>query len=214
MNILITAGATNVKIDKIRVITNIFTGRTGLFLAKEFKKRNNEVTLIINSRWISRLPSNIKIITFSYFDDFRKIIENKLKNNFYDVIIHSAAVSDYRVKREFQGKISSKIKNLNISLVPTTKIIRCLRKLAPESFIVQFKLEIDSHRLIEKAYTSLIDNGSNLVVANAFCDLSNLHYQAFIIDKNKKVYKVNSKRSLACCLINLISFKKRLPAYQ
>ena len=36
MKVLITGGATWIKIDVVRIITNIFTGKTALFLAKEF----------------------------------------------------------------------------------------------------------------------------------------------------------------------------------
>ena len=50
MKVLITGGPTWVKIDEVRIITNIFTGRTALFLAKEFKRRKYDVTLIINPR--------------------------------------------------------------------------------------------------------------------------------------------------------------------
>ena len=34
MNILITAGNTHAPIDRLRVITNVFTGRTGAHLAR------------------------------------------------------------------------------------------------------------------------------------------------------------------------------------
>jgi len=38
MKILISGGSSWVKIDSIRVITNIFTGKTAYYLAKRFSK--------------------------------------------------------------------------------------------------------------------------------------------------------------------------------
>ena len=38
MKVLITAGPTWIKVDDVRVITTIFSGNTGIFLAKNFKK--------------------------------------------------------------------------------------------------------------------------------------------------------------------------------
>ena len=46
-NILITAGSTWVAIDKVRVLTNIFGGRTGCMIAEEAVSRNHNVTLLI-----------------------------------------------------------------------------------------------------------------------------------------------------------------------
>jgi phosphopantothenate-cysteine ligase/phosphopantothenoylcysteine decarboxylase/phosphopantothenate--cysteine ligase len=45
MNILVTAGNTLVLIDKVRAITNIFTGRTGAGIALHFHRENHAVTL-------------------------------------------------------------------------------------------------------------------------------------------------------------------------
>ena len=44
MNILVTAGNTQVFIDQVRCITNIFTGRTGAAIAVEAYRRGHSVT--------------------------------------------------------------------------------------------------------------------------------------------------------------------------
>jgi phosphopantothenate-cysteine ligase/phosphopantothenoylcysteine decarboxylase/phosphopantothenate--cysteine ligase len=46
MNLLVTAGNTLVPIDKVRGITNIFTGRTGASIALEAHRRGHGVTLL------------------------------------------------------------------------------------------------------------------------------------------------------------------------
>ncbi|OQX87992.1 MAG: hypothetical protein B6D55_01515 [Candidatus Omnitrophica bacterium 4484_70.2] len=208
MNILVTAGPTWVKIDEIRVITNIFTGRSGLFIAEEFKKRGYEVTLVINPHCIEKLPSQIEVIPFQYFDELARKIKNELRRKRYDIIIHSAAVSDYKPIRKFNYKISSKRKQLILKLVPTEKIIKTIRERAKSSFLVQFKLEITRKKLLEKAYRSLKENGSDLVVANAWEDLKS-GYRAFIVDKVKQVKEVSSLKSLVEGIESLFYAKRK-----
>jgi len=46
MNILVTAGNTIVPIDRVRCITNVFTGRTGTQIAMCGYERGHNVTLL------------------------------------------------------------------------------------------------------------------------------------------------------------------------
>ena len=46
MNLLVTAGNTQTPIDRVRCITNIFTGRTGAQVALEAHRRGHAVTLL------------------------------------------------------------------------------------------------------------------------------------------------------------------------
>lgn len=203
--VLITGGPTWVKIDDLRIITNVFTGRTALFLAKKFKKKNFDVTLIINSHCIkNELPKNVKVVPFRYFEGLKTKIEKELKKDRYDLIIHSAAVSDYKLKKVFKGKVPSQQQEWTLELVPAPKLIKLIRKLARDSYLVQFKLEIKKDGLINKAFKSLKDNKADLVVANALEDLK-LNYKAFIIDKNKNITAVSSKREFFSYLLKFFS---------
>ena len=46
MNVLVTAGNTKVLIDRVRCLTNIFTGRTGTAIALHAHERGHDVTLL------------------------------------------------------------------------------------------------------------------------------------------------------------------------
>src|SRR6516164_3237203 len=46
MNLLVTAGNTQVPIDRVRCLTNIFTGRTGAAIALHAHARGHAVTLL------------------------------------------------------------------------------------------------------------------------------------------------------------------------
>lgn len=207
MKILITAGPTWVKIDDVRVLTNIFTGRSGIFLGKEFKKKKCAVTLLINSPYADKLQG-IRVVPFNYYSDFKEKAVNLLKSEKYNAIIHTAAVSDYKLNSVFKGKISSSQKELILKLIPTEKVIKRMRRLAKESVLIQFKLESKRKGLIEKAYASLKENSSDFVVANALEDLQR-KYKAFVIGKNRDMIEVNSKKELFTALFSIIkSFKK------
>lgn len=202
MNILVTAGSTWAKIDAVRVLTNRFTGKTGLYLANSLAKKGHAVTLIINAQAAGKAKS-LKTLRFCYFDQFKKKLEAELKSARYDVIIHSAAVSDYLPKKARQAKISSGRKDLTIPLKPAPKLIKIIRRLAKDSLIIQFKLEAKQAGIVQKAYKSLKANNSDYVVANALESLGS-GYKAYLIDCAKKVTIVNSKAKLAQVINNLI----------
>ncbi len=201
MRVLITGGASWVKIDEVRILTNIFTGKTALFLAQEAKKRGLHTTLIINPHCISKFPKGIRIMPFKYFQDLKNKVVGELKKNSYQLIIHACAVSDYILKKPFKGKIPSERKELVLKLFPAPKIIKTIRKLAKNSFVVQFKLEIEEEGIIDKAFRSLKENGTDLVVANSLESIK-LGYKAFIIDKKRNIEKINSKEELLPVILN------------
>jgi phosphopantothenoylcysteine synthetase/decarboxylase len=202
MKLLITAGPTWAKVDKVRVLTNRFTGKTGLYLANKLSDKGHKVTLVINPYSVGKV-TGINSLYFYYFAEFKKKITDLLKSNNFDAIVHTAAVSDYLPRIEKKGKIPSGKKNLNISLSPTPKIIKIIRKLAKNSILIQFKLEAKKRGIIDKAYRSLEENGSDYVVANALEDLKT-GYKAILIDKQKNKILINSKDDLVQVINNIV----------
>ncbi len=202
MKILITAGATWVKVDQVRIITNRFTGKTGLYLAKELKAKGHSVTLLINPHCTGRVKG-LNCFYYHYFDQFKRRVSSLLKKKHYDAIIHMAAVSDYKLSRPRTGKISSGKKELTLKLIPAEKIVKTIRKLAKKSILIQFKLEASRKGLRNKAYRSLKSNKSDFVVANALPDLG-LRYKAFLIDSKGKARALQSKKALADSLNRII----------
>jgi len=201
MKVLITGGATWVKIDRVRILTNVFTGKTSVYLASYFKRRNCKVTLLLNTHCINKLPQGIKIIPFRYFQDLRKMLIKELKQNQYDIIIHTAAVSDYLFKHPLKGKLPSGRGKLTIKLSAAPKLTHIIRRYAKGAYLVQFKLESSGNALISRAKKSLNKNKFDLVVANALNDLEN-NYHASIINKKGIVKEISSKRELAKTLLD------------
>jgi phosphopantothenoylcysteine decarboxylase/phosphopantothenate--cysteine ligase len=204
--VLITAGPTWVPIDRVRVISNIATGQTGIFLAKELQKLGAKVTLLLGPVEAYGLDKNIKLIRFKFFDELKGLIKKELKSKKYDIFIHSAAVSDYRSSKIYPEKLKSGIKNLKLSLLPTEKLIDSIKKIAPYIFLVGFKLETDlsSKALINKTKNLIKRAKLDLAVANT---IYNNQYKAFILDDKKAKGPFLNKKEMAKQLIKLIGEK-------
>src|SRR5262245_57600193 len=99
MHILVTAGNTLTLIDKVRGITNIFTGRTGGMIAVEAHRRGHQVTLLTSHPESVEAPSAVErwmVRRFFTFDDLHVALKEFIQGGQFDTIIHCAAVSDYR----------------------------------------------------------------------------------------------------------------------
>ena len=201
--VLITSGPTWVAIDKIRVISNVATGKTGSLLASLASKSGAYVTLLLGPAPVDEIKRSIRIKHFRFFDEFRALFMNELKKK-PDVVIHSAAVSDYQPKRTHSSKIRSDLKRLSLSLVLTPKLADSVKKISPRTFFIIFKLEknVPKNTLVNRAFELLKRTKADLVVANTFSDRT---YKAFIIDSKKKIISTaNSKESLTKALIKNI----------
>lgn len=193
--VLITAGPTWVPIDSVRVISNIATGETGILLAEKLQKLGARVTLLLGPVVACCLNKKIKVVRFKFFDELKNSLTRELKTKRYDIIIHSAAVADYKPNKIYAHKINSGRKNLTLNLVPTEKIIDAIKKINKSIFLVGFKFELGASRktLIKKA-KSLINRAKlDLAVANT---LINNRYRAYIIGKNNVRGPFLNKRNL------------------
>lgn len=203
-SVLITAGPTWVAIDKVRVISNSATGLTGTMLAKAFADLGARVTLLLGPAVSCCLDRRIRLINFRFFDELKEHLFRQAENNNFDIIIHSAAVSDFRPKKKFTAKIGSGIKNLKLDLVPTEKLINSLRRKSKSSIIVGFKFEPDAHDkalLIEAAKLKRVAN-LDLVVANSSI---NGGYKAYILGAGKIRGAFVSKQKMINNLIEAVA---------
>lgn len=201
--ILITAGPTWVPIDSVRVISNIATGATGILLAEQLHNLGARVSLMLGPVQDCCLNKKIRLIRFKSFDELKDSISRELSSKRYDIVIHSAAVSDYRPKIYYGRKISSGMKRLRLDLVPTAKIIDRVKKIDPSVYLVGFKFEPQAAKdyLIPKAWALMKKTGADLVVANT---IKSGRYSAFIVGKNKVTGIMRTRSELSQGLIRAI----------
>lgn len=232
MKILVTSGSTQMPIDKVRCLTNIFKGKTGTVIALQAALDGHEVTLIANQS-IDKLrymhPDVLfgklcfKTIPYNTFDELEQIMKKEITTGIYDVVIHSAAVSDYQVtivtseikdlewwERQPYGTFverESKIPSGKITylgLEPTKKLVDEIRKSWDfKGKLVKFKLQVDmsDEELLEIAKKSRATSDADFIVANC---LEWSKSRAYIVDRNDNVESVD-RSSLAKRLICEVS---------
>lgn len=191
--ILITAGPTWVAIDSVRVISNAATGITGILLAEKLNLAGAKVTLVLGPIGESVLSKKINIARFRFFEELRQAVKKELSLSHYDIIIHSAAVSDYKPKRLIKGKLDSG-RAYRLELLPLPKIVKEIRAIAPQAKLVMFKLEsgLTDAELIARARNSLRETGADLIVASRILP----SYKAYILDGRAKYAQADSRKEL------------------
>lgn len=210
--ILITAGPTWIPIDNVRVITNVFKGTLGFFIAQEAAIRGANVTLLLGPSPlcpVSKPHSKLRIIRFKFFDDLYNLIKREISSKKYDVVIQSAAIGDYTPIHFFNGKIKSGKGNLLLRLKPTVKIIDQIKKWDKKIFLVKFKVEFNlpKKELLNGAYKSMLFSNADLIVANDTKDMKNKKHKAFIIDSEKNIITCEKKTEIAKKLLDIIAKK-------
>ncbi|MDR1932521.1 MAG: phosphopantothenoylcysteine synthase [Spirochaetales bacterium] len=100
MNVLITAGATAERIDSVRSITNDATGRLGSLTAECFAKSGRAERIFYLCGKTARRPETARaeITVIEDTADMERAARALLGNTRIDAIVHSMAVSDYRVR--------------------------------------------------------------------------------------------------------------------
>ncbi|MDD4938815.1 MAG: phosphopantothenoylcysteine decarboxylase [Candidatus Omnitrophica bacterium] len=193
--ILITAGPTLVPIDSVRVISNTATGGTGILLARKLQSLGAKVTLLLGGAEPCCLDKKIRLIRFRFFDELKRAMLKELKKK-YNIVIHSAAVSDYRPLKSYGHKVGSGRKAWRLDLVPTPKIINLIKRTDRSLFLVGFKFEPETRRkiLIDKAKSLIRRADLDLAVANT---VDRNRYQAYILNKDKIQDHARSKKHLA-----------------
>jgi phosphopantothenoylcysteine synthetase/decarboxylase len=97
MNVLVTAGNTLVPVDRVRCITNIFTGRTGAGIARFAWERGHNVTLLTSHPEVVETPPAERwaMLRYRTFEDLHDRMAELVRGGGLDVVTHCAAVSDY-----------------------------------------------------------------------------------------------------------------------
>jgi phosphopantothenoylcysteine synthetase/decarboxylase len=96
------------------------------------------------------------------------------------------------------GKISSKLDELWLRLVPTTKLVDSIRKWGlGDGKLIKFKLEVNvsPDELFNRASKSRADSNADLIVANRLNDFSDWNTPVMqIIDRNSDVVHVSRNK--------------------
>lgn len=206
--IIVTAGGTIEKIDEVRFITNRSSGKMGVALAEECYLRGADV-LLLRAKTSVYPRYLIKEKIFETVEELLYLIKVNIKNT--NLFFQVAAVSDFKVDKQINGKLSSD-RPVGLKLVPQIKIIDQIKKLSPKTKLIAFKAEygLTEKKLINEAAKKLKDSNADFVIANDISredrGFESDNNEVYIISKNKKVKKIplTSKREIAKKIIEYI----------
>ncbi len=207
--VLISLGGTFEPIDSVRGITNKSSGKMGLALAKQAYILGADVTLVVANVSVEISPL-FNVIPVETSKQMAEAIFEIVKD--FDIFISTAAVSDFEVVERKSRKIDSD-SSLAISLKPTVKIIRQIKKINPSIFLVGFKAEFNISRedIIYCAHKQINDAGTDLVVANDVsrkdCNFGSDKNEVLIIDDEVMTVPLASKDEIAKTIMEVISKK-------
>ncbi len=165
--VLITAGATQETIDPVRFITNHSSGKMGYSIADEFASRGANVTIVSGKVSVEKQNSDIKIVKALSAKEMFEATEKHFSKA--DIIIYTAAVSDYTPVNKSDTKIKKNSDILNIELKKTKDIAKELGRIKTDNqFAVGFALETDNE--IENAKIKLAKKNFDVIVLNSLQD--------------------------------------------
>ena len=159
--ILITAGPTIEKIDPVRAITNLSSGKMGYSIAEAAIEMGAEVTLVSGPTNL-KAPDLAKVVTVESGAEMLNAVMANITNQ--DIFISVAAVADYRVASPSTEKIKKSNAALNIELVPNEDILAKVAALPNTPFCVGFAAE--SENLLAYAEEKRKRKNIPLIVAN------------------------------------------------
>lgn len=202
-------GGTYEPIDSVRGITNKSSGKMGLELAKEAYIRGADLKLIVANVSVD-IPSVFDVVYVETSSEMNEVVLSLISD--YDIFISTAAVSDFEFRQKSDKKIDSS-SSLFLNLKPTTKIIRQIKKINPDIFLVGFKAEFNISRdeIIGCARKQIADAGTDLVIANDIskneCHFGSDNNEVLIVDDNVLSVPLASKREIAKTICEVISKK-------
>lgn len=184
--VLITSGGTQEPIDDVRYISNHSTGRTASFITDQMIESGFDVTYLhAKTSKVPLLDCHKK--NYVTFKDLDVLLTQALSENQFDVVIHTAAVSDYSVANSANNKIDSSADEITLLLKKNPKLINKIKQLSPHSTLIGFKLTSTNDETI-------IKNKLNGLFTNAHCDYV-VHNDWSTIQTGQTVFSLNSSNS-------------------
>ena len=161
VRVLVTAGPTREAFDPIRFVSNASTGSTGIAVAREAAMRGADVTLLLGPTLLEPPPG----VTTYRFTTAQELLDLALAHGLRaDLIVASAAVSDWRPAQRSESKLKKTGEELVVEMLPNPDVIAALAQRNDDAFVVGFAAETDDHEAHARA--KLERKGLDAVVVN------------------------------------------------
>jgi phosphopantothenoylcysteine decarboxylase/phosphopantothenate--cysteine ligase len=161
--VLVSAGGTREPIDTVRFVGNRSSGRMGIALAAEAKRRGAHVTLLAANLTVGA-PAGVEVIETPSAAELER--EALARAADADVVIMAAAVADYRPVAALAAKRPKDRAAWTVELEPTTDVLATLGSARrPGQVLVGFAAD-EGERGLTRAREKLAIKNADLFVYN------------------------------------------------
>ena len=161
--VLVTAGGTREPLDSVRFLGNRSSGRMGVAVAAEARRRGAEVTLLAANLAVP-VPAGVQVVETPTAADVER--ETGARAAAADVVVMAAAIADYRPAEPAAGKRPKDAEPWTVVLEPTTDVLAGLGSRERNGqVLVGFGAEVGAAGL-ERKRTMLAAKNLDLVVYN------------------------------------------------
>ncbi|MBC1472181.1 bifunctional phosphopantothenoylcysteine decarboxylase/phosphopantothenate--cysteine ligase CoaBC [Listeria seeligeri] len=160
--VLITAGATQEKLDPVRYFTNHSTGKMGFAIAEVAARQGAEVTLVTTSKTLP-VPPNVQV---EYVESAEEMYLAVKKNQAsQSVFVMTAAVADYTPAQVSEQKIKKQPGDFTIEMKRTKDILLEVGQNKTENQVV-IGFAAETENLEANARKKLTTKNADMIVAN------------------------------------------------
>jgi phosphopantothenoylcysteine decarboxylase / phosphopantothenate---cysteine ligase len=205
--IVVTAGGTREPIDSVRFIGNRSSGRMGIALAAEARRRGAEVTLVLANAAVPP-PPGVDVVNAPTADDLRR--ETLAYANGADAILMAAAVADYRPGEPIDGKRTKSRERWTLELEPTEDVLSELAgRRRNGQVLVGFAADVGEQGLA-RAREKLASKGGNFFVFNDV-SRSDIGFDAednevvLVTERGERTVGKRSKAEVAAAVLDEVS---------
>jgi phosphopantothenoylcysteine decarboxylase / phosphopantothenate---cysteine ligase len=161
--VLISAGGTREPLDAVRFVGNRSSGRMGVALAAEARRRGAQVTLLAANLAVPA-PAGVELVETPTAGELER--EAVARAAGADIVVMAAAVADYRPAEALAAKRPKDTATWTLELEPTIDVLSALGERRHEGqVLVGFAAETGDAGL-ERARQKLARKGADLFVLN------------------------------------------------
>jgi phosphopantothenoylcysteine decarboxylase/phosphopantothenate--cysteine ligase len=161
--ILISAGGTREPVDAVRYVGNRSSGRMGVAIAAEARRRGADVILLAANLAVPA-PEGVELVETPTAADLEREARDRAAEA--DVVVMAAAVADYQPAAALAAKRPKDAETWTLELEPTTDVLAALGAARREGqVIVGFAAETGDGG-IDRARAKLERKGADLFVFN------------------------------------------------
>ncbi len=159
--LLVTAGPTREFLDPVRFVSNPSSGKMGFAIAQAARQRGARVTLVTGPVVLAD-PPGVETVRVQSAAEMAEAVLGRLPD--VDIVIKSAAVSDYRPTDRMAHKMKKGPAEITLKLARTQDILREIGRRKSGQFVVGFAAE--TRELEKYGEQKLVSKNLDMIAVN------------------------------------------------